>query len=258
MWSTRPREKEKEDLFFFAFNMAAASEPSAGGGGKYPRTPHLPFSPGRSDDDVSISSLARLVGPQADEVVLTEKLDGGNCCLKDGLVFARSHAAPATQPWFSYTKQVYLTEVYPVIDAYLELLGENLFAVHSIPYSDESHPLPSPFYLFGALDRDVGHYVSWDDVERIADSVSLPTPPVLFRGKIGSVAELADRVQQLMAAGSRVGKPGCPMEGVVVRTTAPIQPDHFEVSVAKFVRPGHNQIDDATFAWAWQRAHISR
>ena len=49
----------------------------------YPRTPHLPWSPGVSADDVRAADLAGLAGR---EVVVTEKLDGENTTLyRDGL-----------------------------------------------------------------------------------------------------------------------------------------------------------------------------
>lgn len=49
----------------------------------YPSTPHLPFSPQVNADDVKLSSAAsaHFAGQQ---VVITEKLDGGNCCLYAG------------------------------------------------------------------------------------------------------------------------------------------------------------------------------
>jgi hypothetical protein len=49
----------------------------------YPRTPHLPWSPGASSDDVRVADPAGLRGA---EVVVTEKLDGENTTLyRDGL-----------------------------------------------------------------------------------------------------------------------------------------------------------------------------
>lgn len=45
---------------------------------KYPRTAHLPWSPGVSDDDLLLESLDLFVDQ---EVVTTEKLDGENTTL---------------------------------------------------------------------------------------------------------------------------------------------------------------------------------
>ena len=52
---------------------------------KYPSTPHLPFSPQVNADDIVVSAAAAS-GLLGCPVVVTEKLDGGNCCLCDGKV----------------------------------------------------------------------------------------------------------------------------------------------------------------------------
>ena len=43
---------------------------------KYPRTPHLPWSSGRTKDDIALDSVQHL--EQWKDVVVTEKLDGEN------------------------------------------------------------------------------------------------------------------------------------------------------------------------------------
>ncbi len=54
---------------------------------KYPRTPHLPFSPGVSADDiVLVSSKDTALPILSQETVVTEKLDGGNCSIYNGKV----------------------------------------------------------------------------------------------------------------------------------------------------------------------------
>lgn len=53
----------------------------------YPRTPHLPWSPGASSDDVRVGDLSGLAGR---EVVVTEKLDGENTTLYADGLHARS------------------------------------------------------------------------------------------------------------------------------------------------------------------------
>lgn len=54
---------------------------------KYPKTPHLPFSPGVSADDIVLSSARDANIPLlSQETILTEKLDGGNCSIYHGKV----------------------------------------------------------------------------------------------------------------------------------------------------------------------------
>ena len=109
----------------------------------YPKTPHLPFSPGINPDDTRVSDCQKLLSV---EVVITEKLDGGNCCIKADsssgmpLVFGRTHAQPATHESFSAVKELATCIGDELGD--LELFGENMQAVHSIEYDN----LASYFY----------------------------------------------------------------------------------------------------------------
>lgn len=202
---------------------------------KYPRTPHFPFSPGIHDDDVIIGTFANLLHKP---VVVTEKLDGGNCCLKDGLVFARTHSSAATHASFSMVKQLYnsslvyqlptpdmppLCDSDPCFDNLnaledLELYGENMMAIHSINYTPEDSKtkkahaqLPGPFYLFGVFDRRTQSFWSWDAVLTFGMAMNLPTPPVLFSGVFNSEDEIRKFILDQMKSESEIGprSPSC-------------------------------------------------
>lgn len=54
---------------------------------KYPRTAHLPWSPGATSDDIYQGNLSPFAGKQ---VVVTEKMDGENTTLYRDFVHARS------------------------------------------------------------------------------------------------------------------------------------------------------------------------
>ena len=74
---------------------------------KYGRTYHIYFSPEIHSDDKTISDVSCediLNG----EVVITYKMDGGNCGIKpiEG-VFARSHSQVTDCPTFNYIKNVH-------------------------------------------------------------------------------------------------------------------------------------------------------
>ena len=236
---------------------------------KYPRTPHLPFSPGMTDDDETIKTYARLLDG-APKVVITEKIDGGNCCLKDDMVFARTHSKPATHASFSMVKQLYLSQILPsgLVQDEWELFGENMEAVHSIDYTPDAsdHYLPSPFFLFAVFDRNEMRWFSWDEVTALADNIGIPTVPVLWTGGITAAkgdqnAEetLKKMILSFRAGGSTIGPkpPHAPveMEGCVVRVVGSIAPGDFSTSIAKFVRQGHIQTDD-TFKAQWKHAKI--
>ena len=54
---------------------------------KYPRTPHLPYSPGLASDDILLASDSHFHGMT---VRVSEKLDGENTSLHSDRVHARS------------------------------------------------------------------------------------------------------------------------------------------------------------------------
>jgi len=135
----------------------------------FPRTPHSALSPGSSYDDIFLSATSCTAW---DEVVVTEKIDGGNCCLSSGRVFARSHARETALPWFTAAKQIaqQLTSTGAVPD-HIALFVENLEAIHSIDYGH----VASPVYVFGAVDLSRGNLLlSWDDVCLLAQRAMLP------------------------------------------------------------------------------------
>jgi len=224
---------------------------------KYPRTPHFHFSPGIGDDDLVLHSFEHLIGQ---EIVITEKLDGGNCCLKDGHVFARSHSAPTDNLWFSYTKSMYRSVVqYLVPNPAFALFGENMEAVHSINYTPAGdYALPSSFFLFGVLNRETNDFLSWDEVVEVAQMTELPTVPLLFRGTLNHCDQLQQLIEDGMKSPSAIGPTdpqGAPREGFVVRTVDRFSADQFDRHVAKFVRQGHVQTND-DFRHKWTRAKI--
>jgi hypothetical protein len=55
---------------------------------KYPQIPHLPWSPGRSEDDIALDSIEHLEG--LEDVVVTEKSDGENTTLYHDYLHVRS------------------------------------------------------------------------------------------------------------------------------------------------------------------------
>lgn len=103
----------------------------------YPRTPHLPWSPGASGDDVRTGDLSGLRGL---EVVVTEKLDGENTTLYQDGLHARSLDS-AHHPSRTWVKALQ-GRIGPSIPAGWRICGENLYARHSIPYRElvDIHP----------------------------------------------------------------------------------------------------------------------
>ncbi|GAA1237290.1 hypothetical protein GCM10009665_29290 [Kitasatospora nipponensis] len=187
----------------------------------YPRTPHLPWSPGATSDDVRAGELSGLLGR---EVVVTEKLDGENTTLyRDGL-HARSLDS-AHHPSRTWVKALQ-GRIGPAVPDGWRVCGENMFARHSIAYRD----LESWFYGFSVWD-DADRCLDWDATVRFLRRLGVPAPPVLWRGDFDERALRALRLD--------TGR----QEGFVVRTVAGFDRAQFAHRVAKWVRPRHVRTD---------------
>jgi hypothetical protein len=217
---------------------------------KYPSTQHLPFSPGLGCDDIIMYDPHSLDTLLSNEIIVTEKLDGGNCCIANGVVYARTHKHPATHPWFGTIKQMFSLIHATLEDPNLELFGENMTAIHSIEYGN----LEDYFYLFGV--RRMGIWLCWDEVVDIADSLGVPTVPLRFRGRI-SLKDLHVLIEgSLMSQRSAVGEEVGP-EGFVVRVASAFDESQFEHSIAKYVRANHIQTgDDFSRIWPKNKARL--
>ncbi len=186
----------------------------------YPRTPHLPWSPGATTDDIRLGGLSGLTGR---EVVVTEKLDGENTTLYPDGLHARSLDS-AHHPSRTWVKGLHARIAHAIPDGW-RICGENVYAQHSIGYAD----LESWFYAFSVW---TGEYcLDWDTTVRFTRRLGIPVPPVLWRGTFDERA-----IQALRLDLSR-------QEGYVVRTVAGFDRAEFADRVAKWVRPAHVQTD---------------
>lgn len=214
---------------------------------KYPRTYHFPFSPGLQNDDRKVSEdwFEHLRGK---ELVLTEKLDGQNQYIcKDG-VYARSHSSFTEHPWDKP-----LIEPGGIHDRIKNLLGEdegiygeNLYAVHSIEYSE----LPAYFFMFAVREND--RFYSHEEFLEMSKILDIPTVPILETKKFNSEKELEERIYYWMSQKSRFGNE---IEGIVVKNTESFSVEDFQKNVIKYVRPNHVQTD---IHWTrnWKRAEL--
>jgi ATP-dependent RNA circularization protein (DNA/RNA ligase family) len=214
---------------------------------KYPKTPHLYFSPCINDDDVQLDpkTCSQFVNR---EIIITEKLDGGNCQLHQGKVYARTNSKEATHASFSAIKQIYSQFSFLVEDN-LSLFGENMFGIHSIEYSD----LESYFYLFGVFDNDTKKWASWDKILEYAKEYDIPHVPVLFEGKFNSLDEIKNWMTERMKSKSTISQTG--PEGFVLRIREEYDDGDFEKSCAKYVRNNHIQTDE-TWNRTWKQAKL--
>lgn len=198
---------------------------------KYPRSLHLPFSPGGTNDDKRVSSVAHFLDQ---DLVLTEKMDGSNVCLEHSAVFARSHSGAPKHPSFDALKQLHGT-VRHLIPEEVQVFGEWCYAQHSIAYDR----LPGYLLVFGVHHRDL--WCSWEEVRMWAEELGVPTVPELMTGAFSTTKDLQGVVEGLAGQPSKCGGE---REGVVVRRAGTFWDHDFPLALAKHVRANHVQTDD--------------
>lgn len=210
---------------------------------KYPRTPHLPWSLSKTEDDIEVADLASFRGRA---VVVTEKMDGeATTVYPDGYTHARSTDS-GHHPSRSWLKQYAATFAHD-IPAGWRICGENVFAYHSIFYTD----LPSYFLVYGIYDEK-NNCLPWDETVQVCDMLGLSTVPVLYMGEWDdSLRGLWTGKGTFPTFESKKNQPvfpddfePCGAEGYVVRLACGFPYDAFEASVAKFVRPHHVKTDE--------------
>lgn len=215
---------------------------------KYPKTPHLPFSPEVQDDDVTLDPKGCSNFLNVD-VVITEKLDGGNCQLYRNKIYARTTSKEATHPSFGAIKQLYPQFSWKVPNN-IALFGENMYGIHSIEYPE----LTSYFYLFAVL-KDGKYWLSWDEVVQMANDLEIPHVPVLFEGKFSKLEDIKSWMEKNMKNKSTFGAKE--PEGFVIRVRKGFMTKDFDKNVAKFVRFHHIQTDE-TWSRTWKAAKLKK
>lgn len=200
---------------------------------KYPRTYHWPWSPQVHQDDSYHRDPAIFVG---EEVVILEKLDGGNTCLARGDVYARSTGKPANEAWFGMVRKHHAHKTLD-LDPDLFTYGEDLFGVHSIEYD----PLPEDqtYYVFGA--RQADYWYGWDELVEHANKLALPTVPLVHRGVFDSVKAITKFLHSEIVKPSALGPT---REGFVIRFASNFHNSQYQLLVAKYVRKNHVQTDE--------------
>lgn len=200
---------------------------------KYPRTSHLPWSPGGTKDDRRLLDVSTLINV---DLVITEKCDGSNLSYTKEHVFSRSHVQAPVHPSFDFAKATH-AQIRGQLTEGLSVFCEYCYAVHSIIYD----ALPGYSLIFGVRDDEKSTWWPWEMIEMEAHFLGLPTVPVLFRGRVSSSQELEELTSTLAQQPSRFGGE---REGVVVRLAGEFLDSTFNTSIAKWVRAGHVQTDE--------------
>lgn len=191
---------------------------------KYPRTYHLPWSEGKTDDDKTMENTNFFNGKR---VIVTEKMDGESCTMYNDHLHARSIDS-ANHPSRNWVKILHSQISYLIPENY-RICGENLFAKHSIEYKD----LNSYFTVHNIWENDL--CLSWDKTVKFAESLNLELAPVLYDGIYD------EKIIKKLFTGS--SKFSGEQEGYVIRIADSFDYKEFNKCVGKFVRKNHVQTE---------------
>lgn len=187
---------------------------------KYPRTFHLPWSPGLSKDDRRIENLDAFINQR---VIVTEKLDGENTTMYKDSVHARSLDGYSHHDSRNHMKVLHAKMGYEIPEGW-RVCGENLWGVHSIRYTE----LTSYFQVF-SIWNEQNMCLSWDETLEWCALLGLDSVPVLYDG----IWERFDRNYSKETSDE--------IEGYVVRVAGTFDYREFHSKVAKYVRENHVQ-----------------
>ena len=189
---------------------------------KYPRTPHLPFSPGATSDDKYASKETIEFLKSGIELVCTEKLDGGNLTMYNDAFHGRSLTS-GTHAWDTAAKAVW-ARIHHNIPEGWRISGESMYARRSVAYDN----LPGVFIVFGIWNEN-NCLISWNEMEEWCDLLGLPHVPVIYRG-----TDYNEAVEAWFKKHNSDSS-----EGFVVRNADSFHYSDFSKNIAKWVRADH-------------------
>lgn len=189
---------------------------------KYPRTYHLPWSPGITKDDRVARDLGGLEG---NKVICTLKYDGENTTMYRDYLHARS-IEYERHPSRSVVKNLHASICNDIPSGW-RICGENVFAKHSIHYKN----LSSYFFVF-SIWNDKNTCLSWKDTIEYCGVLGLDTVPVLYEGVFNETT-----IKTIYKDNYLDNE----MEGYVVRVAREFNYAEFRNVVYKYVRKNHVQ-----------------
>lgn len=198
---------------------------------KYQRTPHLPMSPGVSNDDISLDTSAQF---EDKEVVVTEKMDGENTSLYRDHYHARSLDS-RHHPSRSAVKALWGSVRYLIPEGW-RIVGENVYATHSIHYTD----LEGYFCGFSVWNQ-FNECLSWEETLAFLDVLNIPHAPQFYQGPYVGMDDILDTYARYKKEREDQGHE---VEGFVMRNIDRFHYDDFGNNIAKYVRKGHVQTDE--------------
>jgi hypothetical protein len=188
---------------------------------KYPRTLHLPWSKGATQDDRIHTDLSGFIGK---EVIASRKMDGECTSLYTDNYHARSLDGNS-HPSQSWARNFHSKIAHNIPKGW-RICCENLYAKHSIAYDS----LPS-YLLVHSIWNEQNVCLEWDSTVEWAKLLDMQTVPVLYRG-------LWDEKRIRALHDEKLDNQH---EGYVVRIASAFSYADFRKVVGKYVRAGHVQ-----------------
>lgn len=188
---------------------------------RYPRTYHLPSSPGATSDDKRLESVVQFEGQ---DVVATLKLDGECTTLYRAHLHARSldSGHHASRAWVKHLHAQIAHDIPPG----WRICGENMFAKHAIAYER----LPSYFFVF-SIWNERNEALSWAETVEWCSLLGLETVPVFYTGRWPGEESLSAKLPTPRWSEEN--------EGFVVRVMRGFAYGDFRTLTGKWVRAGH-------------------
>jgi len=185
--------------------------------------------------DVESARKYRHLLVDGEEVVLTEKVHGANArfVFLDGQLHVGSRKQwKGSGMWCDVATKYGLAEKladYPGIVLYGEIYGQ----VQDLKYGRDDHAL----VLFDAMDTNTGRFLDYDEFVALAEILTLPTAPVLYRGMWS--AEKWPEIRALAEGPTVLGFETHTREGWVLRPTVERTDRRLGRVAMKFVGEGY-------------------
>jgi hypothetical protein len=189
---------------------------------KYPRTFHLPWSPGMHDDDKMMPDVSAFEGRV---VIVHEKLDGENTTMYTDHIHARSVDSEG-HPSRNWIKSFH-GMICGNIPVGWRINCENVYAKHSIFYTG----LDTYAYGF-AIWNETNHILDWKSTLEWFDLMNITPCPWFFWGVYDRSA--IEKAYQALQKDHEC-------EGYVIRIDDKFHMKDFRQNIGKYVRRGHVQ-----------------
>jgi hypothetical protein len=190
---------------------------------KYPRTYHLPWSPGLTNDDRLMPSLKAFEGQR---VVVTIKMDGENTSWYNDHTHVRSLDKTSPHGSRAWAKNMWSNISYEIPEGW-RICVENVYAKHSIHYKN----LESFVYGFSIWNEN-NICLSWDETVEWFELLGITPSPVIYDGIWDE-----ETIKGLYTSTFN----GDECEGYVVRVADAFPFTDFRKKLGKYVRANHVQ-----------------